>query len=161
MKFYEFAFSTHLTNYLHLPQAKILLEQNKAALVIQMAYNHYKGRENLQMKIMKRKLKEEEEKRQRLMLAQKKAIFKQRTKAAKIIQKNFRTYRFLCIFNQKAYERKQKWLAQQLLEHNSTCIIQKNFRTYRFLVTFNSKAHERKQRCGLAGVPNCVVKQHL
>ena len=127
-------------------QARLLLAQNKAALVIQMAWNRHMGRENLQMRIMKRKLKEEEEKRQRLLLAQKKAIFKQRTKASKIIQKNFRTYRFLVTFNSKANERKQRWLARQLLEHNSSCVIQKNFRTYRFLVTFNSKAYERKQR---------------
>ncbi|GMH60569.1 hypothetical protein TrST_g7525 [Triparma strigata] len=129
-----------------LKQAQVLLEQNKAALVIQMAYNHFKGRENLQMKIMKRKLAEEEEKRQRLRLAQKKAIFKQRTKAVKIIQRNFRTYRFLVIFNGKARERKERWLAQQLLEHNSAIIIQRNFRTYRFLVIFNGKARERKER---------------
>jgi len=127
-------------------QAQVLLAQNKAALVIQMQWNRFKGRENLQMKIMKRKLREEEEKSNRLKLAQKKAIFKQRTKAVKIIQKNFRTYRFLVTFNSRAYERKQAWLARQLLEHEMATLIQKNFRTYRFLVTFNSKAYERKQK---------------
>jgi len=127
-------------------QSRVLLAQNKAALVIQMQWNRFKGRENLQMKIMKRKLREEEERNQRLLLAQKKAVFKQRVKAVKIIQKNFRTYRFLVTFNSKAKQRKERWLARQLLEHEMACIIQKNFRTYRFLVTFNSKAHERKQR---------------
>jgi hypothetical protein len=89
-------------------QSRILLAQNKAALVIQMQWNRFKGRENLQMKIMKRKLREEEERNQRLMLAQKKAVFKQRIRAVKIIQKNFRTYRFLVTFNSKAKERKQR-----------------------------------------------------
>jgi hypothetical protein len=127
-------------------QAEVLREQNKRALVIQMAYNKFKGRENLQTKIMMRKLREEEEKKQRLVLAQKKAVFKQRMKASKIIQHSFRTYRFLCIFNQKAYERKQAWLARQLLEHEMATIIQHSYRTHRFLSTFNSKAKERKNR---------------
>lgn len=129
-----------------LRDARLLLHQNKCALKIQMAYNTYKGRENLQMKIMKRKLREEEEKQNRLRLAQRKALVKQRARAVSKIQHNFRTYRFLCIFNARAYERKQRWLARQLLEHNMSMVIQKNYRTHRFLTTFNSKAHERKQK---------------
>jgi len=89
--------------------AKLLLLQNQMALKIQMKYNNYKGRENLQTKIMMRKLKEEEEKQNRLKQAQRRAVLKQRIRAASKIQHNFRTYRFLCIFNAKAYERKQMW----------------------------------------------------
>ena len=127
-------------------QAEVLRHQNKKVLIIQMAYNKFKGRENLQSKIMMRKLREEDEKKQRLLLAQKKAVFKQRMKASKVIQHNYRTYRFLVIFNGKARERKEMWLAQQLLEHNSSVVIQHSYRTHRFLSIFNGKTHERKQR---------------
>ena len=53
---------------------------------------------------------------------------------------------FHSILLAKAHERKQRWLAKMLLEHNSACVIQHNYRTHRFLMRFLKKAHARKMQ---------------